>query len=156
MTDMTNKALLIDPFQQAISIVDYEYGGSYKQISRLISTEEVTMPLFATVDIDGENTLYVDDEGLYREDQRSFTWEGYPYPLTGKALILGTDYDTGDSVPPTLTLDQVAAAVSYPFPHTVVQPDFTVLTFNSAAEFDAFIKTPLGLIGPDGVYTEDK
>lgn len=137
---MENKAYLINPFHQTIMIVDYEYGGSFKQISQHISTEEVTDPLFCAVDIDGEHTLYLDDEGLYREDQHFFNWKGYPQPLAGKGLIMGTDYETGESVAPTLTLDEVSSQITFPFTRTVVEPNFNVLTFDSAEEFQDYLK----------------
>ena len=47
--------------------------------------------------IDDSETLYVDDEGLYAENQRFFTWDGYPKPLAGRGLILGTD-EEGESI----------------------------------------------------------
>ena len=108
-----SKAILINPFNETIEMVDYDFGGSYLQISHLIGTEECVKPLFCAVDIDETNTVYIDDEGLYRDTQAYFTWEGYHQPLQGKGLILGTDYDNGESIPTTLSLDEVKEKVSF-------------------------------------------
>ena len=99
-----DKAILIDPFNKVIEEVEYEYGGSYTQITEHIATPEAPRPMFCTVNIDDANTIYLDDEGLYRDTQAYFQWEGYHQPLQGRGLILGVDYETGETVPPTITL----------------------------------------------------
>jgi hypothetical protein len=124
---------LINPFNKTIEMVDYDFGGSYLQISHLISTEECVKPLFCAVDIDETNTVYIDDEGLYRETQAYFTWEGYHQPLQGKGLILGTDYDNGESIPTTLSLDEVKEKVSFQAGIQVL-PSFTVSSFETDEE----------------------
>ena len=128
-----SKAILINPFNKTIETVDYDFGGSYLQISHLIGTEECVKPLFCAVDIDETNTVYIDDEGLYRETQAYFTWEGYHQPLQGKGLILGTDYDNGESIPTTLSLDEVKEKVSFQ-DNVQVAPSFTVSSFETDEE----------------------
>ena len=76
-----DKAILIDPFNKVIEEVNYEYGGSYTQITEHIATPEAPRPMFCTVNIDDANTIYLDDEGLYRDTQAYFQWEGYHQPL---------------------------------------------------------------------------
>ena len=128
-----SKAILINPFNKTIEMVDYDFGGSYLQISHLIGTEECIKPLFCAVDIDETNTVYIDDEGLYRETQAYFMWEGYHQPLQGKGLILGTDYDNGESIPATLSLDEVKEKVSFQ-DNVQVAPSFTVSSFETDEE----------------------
>ncbi len=128
-----SKAILINPFNKTIEMVDYDFGGSYLQISHLIGTEECVKPLFCAVDIDETNTVYIDDEGLYRETQAYFMWEGYHQPLQGKGLILGTDYDNGESIPTTLSLDEVKEKVSFQ-DNIQVAPSFTVTSFETDKE----------------------
>ena len=93
-----NKAILIDPFEQTIGHVDV---NGFRDIQRAIQAD-----LFACVDI-GENTLYVDDEGLINGTERAvrFWDEVYPQPLAGRVLILGNGPD-GDSADCTLTINQ--------------------------------------------------
>jgi hypothetical protein len=128
-----SKAILINPFNKTIEMVDYDFGGSYLQISHLIGTEECVKPLFCAVDIDETNTVYIDDEGLYRETQAYFMWEGYHQPLQGKGLILGTDYEDGESIPTTLSLDEVKEQVSFQA-GIQVAPSFTVSSFKTHEE----------------------
>jgi len=54
------KAILINPFNQTITEV--EYSGDYKEIYKLIECST-----FDCVNIDDDNTLFVDDEGLLYE-----------------------------------------------------------------------------------------
>lgn len=128
-----SKAILINPFNKTIEMVDYDFGGSYLQISHLIGTEECVKPLFCAVDIDETNTVYIDDEGLYRDTQAYFMWEGYHQPLQGKGLILGTDYDNGESIPTTLSLDEVKEKVSF-HENIQVAPTFNVTSFETDEE----------------------
>tara|TARA_Y100000114_G_C11477338_1_gene193682 strand:- start:6 stop:422 length:417 start_codon:yes stop_codon:yes gene_type:complete len=128
-----SKAILINPFNKTIETVDYDFGGSYLQISHLIGTEECVKPLFCAVDIDETNTVYIDDEGLYRDTQAYFMWEGYHQPLQGKGLILGTDYDNGESIPTTLSLDEVKEKVSFQ-DNVQVAPTFNVTSFETDEE----------------------
>ena len=129
-----SKAILINPFNKTIEMVDYDFGGSYLQISHLIGTEECVKPLFQAIDIDGTNSLYIDEEGLYRETQAYFMWEGYHHPLQGKGLILGTDYEgEGESIPTTLSLDEVKEQVSF-HDNIQVAPSFTVSSFETDEE----------------------
>ena len=101
------KAYLIDPFAQTITEV--EYSGDYKQIYSLIDADLFTT---ATFNEHGD-TVFVDDEGLINgKPQEFFLVRGYPTPLAGKGLILGTDED-GESVEPSITLDQCRALVDW-------------------------------------------
>ena len=129
------KAILIDPFMKQVTHVPYEYGGSYTQITEYIATPEAPKPLFTCVGInDHGDSIFVDDEGLYRDTQAYFAWEGYHQPLQGKGLVLGIDYTTGDSVPPTLSLEEINALIHFPMEQPVVEPRFEVRSFDSAAE----------------------
>jgi hypothetical protein len=80
------RAILIDPFTQTIEEVDY--SGDYKDIYSLIECD-----LFTTVYLPNtsDDTLFVDDEGLYVENQRFFKIDGFEQPLAGRGLLLGTD-----------------------------------------------------------------
>ena len=100
-------ALLIDTPNQTIEIVDY--SGDYKDIYGLLGCE-----LFSSVYLEGvgEDTLYVDDEGLYVENQVFFNIKGCPQPLAGRGLILGTN-DEGDSIDCMSSLEQIKDMVTW-------------------------------------------
>ena len=61
------------------------------------------------------NGIYVDDEGLFVEDQLFFTYHGdnYSQTLGGNGLILGVDSE-GNSISPTITVKEVEEAVGIP------------------------------------------
>ena len=100
------KAILIDPFEMTVSEVDY--GGELADIYRLIDADLFTVAGFGE---DGDG-VYVDDEGLSKATQRFFKLDGYPQPLAGKGLVLGSN-DGGESVAPVTTLEAVRAAVRW-------------------------------------------
>lgn len=100
------KAFLIDPSAQTITAV--EYDGNYKSITKMIEAQ-----MFTTVQInEEEDTIYLDDEGLFVEGQSFFMIAGYPEPLAGKGLVLGTDAE-GDSDEPVITFDSLLDCVQF-------------------------------------------
>lgn len=119
-------AILIDPFTETIEVVDY--SGDWQDISTLLECS-----LFTTIDLSDSDTLYVDDEGLYVEDQRFFNLEGYPQPLAGRGLVLGYTPD-GDSTDSSLTVSQVQDMVSWCPEGLTVEPSFEVHGFNNPAD----------------------
>lgn len=99
------KAILIDPHDETVSTVQYD--GNYQSIYKLIGCDT-----FDVVSLDDTNSLYIDDEGLFRPDQKFFWAKGWPHPLAGKALILGTTED-GDSAETDLSSHTVAAQLHF-------------------------------------------
>lgn len=99
------KAYLIDPYEGSIEQV--EYSGDYEDIYRLIDCR-----YFDCVGIDNGDTIFVDDEGLYRDNQEFFMIEGYHSPLCGKALVLGTDRK-GNSQAPKISLTKLKKMITF-------------------------------------------
>jgi len=99
------KAYLIDPYKHSITKVDY--SGNYEDIYKLIDCQT-----FDCVGFNGEDTLYVDDEGLYKENPEFFMIKGYSQPLCGKALVLGTDRE-GNSIAPKVSLTNLKKMVTF-------------------------------------------
>jgi len=77
------KAYLIDPAVQEIKEVWFD--GDYRSITSLIDADLFTIGRF---DENGDG-VFVDDEGLFKDNQSFFQIEGYPQPLAGKGLVLG-------------------------------------------------------------------
>lgn len=100
------KGILIDPVTKTVTEVDYT--GNYKNIYVHLGVD-----CFTVVGISPTETIFVDDEGLYREDQKYFIWKGYYQPLAGKGLILGID-KAGESVATELDVEYVKSMVSFP------------------------------------------
>jgi len=96
------KAILINPFEETITEV--EYTGDYKQIYDLIDCRT-----FDCVRLCESDDLYVDDEGLLK-DNRYFSWSGRNF--AGKGLILAHN-DEGESVGTTYDLHEVVDRVEW-------------------------------------------
>jgi hypothetical protein len=97
------KAYIVDPFTQLVTAT--EYNGNFETISqhiggscrmfaavRLYQTADTGETLYDHVD----DHVYIDDEGLYVDDQYFWMHANYPMPLAGRGLILGGTPD-GDS-----------------------------------------------------------
>ena len=119
------QAILINPFDKTIEEV--EYSGDWKDISSLLECDIFTTAYFD----DTTDSVFIDDEGLYVEDQAFFTIGDYPQPLAGRGLILGCN-DEGDSVDCKTTLEEVKAMVKFlgTNPVNIPEPSFTVLSFD--------------------------
>jgi len=97
------KAIIVDPFTQLVTAT--EYNNDYKPIMSHIGTGRA-FDIVRLYHYDGSDSLkdhgyvddhvYVDDEGLYVDDQYFWMHANYPMPLAGRGLILGGTPD-GDS-----------------------------------------------------------
>ena len=101
------QAILIDPFKEDITEMDWD--GDCMSIAKILGCKWITGAYPPDMDHD---VIYVDDEGLYVEDQRYFFIEGYPHPLAGYGFILGTD-EVGDAIPPKSNVNDIAKRLSF-------------------------------------------
>jgi hypothetical protein len=100
-------AFLIDPAAKTVEPV--QWNGDYQQIAKLIDADFFDAARFNRKG----DTVYVDDEGLIKEGPAyHFIITGYPQPLAGKGLILGTD-NNGESVAPSITLEDAKLLVRF-------------------------------------------
>lgn len=87
------KALIIDPFLQNI----YEKmftKGDITQIQEAVGGNYFT----SAGTFDNFDVLYVDDEGLFKDDQKFFTLlELNSQPLAGVGVVMGGDRETGEA-----------------------------------------------------------
>ena len=85
--------ILVDPFLN--TIIKTEIDDSLESLQHSIGDHYIEM-----VAIDDEDIMYVDGEGLYRENQEFFVlhYEGFKVPLAGKAVILGNDMINGKTI----------------------------------------------------------
>ena len=96
---------LIDPFEKTITPVYYD--GDFHSIYNLIDCGT-----FDCVRC-GKYDLFVDDEGLFKEDQQFFICSDYIHqPLGGKALVVGVDRE-GNTIPPSITLEELEARILF-------------------------------------------
>lgn len=101
------KTILIDPFTKTVSEV--EYSGQYQHIYDLLQCDCYDA---ARINRDGD-AIFVDDEGLFKEEQAYFWHEDYPQPLAGRGLLLGCRATDGETIAPTTTLDEVRDKVQF-------------------------------------------
>ena len=87
------KALIIDPFLQNIYEKMFE-KGDIKQIQ-----EAVGGNYFASAGtFDNFDVLFVDDEGLFKDNQKFFTLkELNSQPLAGVGVVMGGNRETGET-----------------------------------------------------------
>ena len=100
------KAILIDPTNKTIAEV--EFDGDFEQIYQLMDCQT-----FECIEIDRSNTLYIDEEGRFKDNRKLFTYAPYRRPLIGKALILGHNSE-GESTAATVKLQDVINVVNFP------------------------------------------
>ena len=100
------KAILIDVIDQEVKEV--EHDNTLQNIYDLINCRT-----FDLVMIDTVNNIFVDDEGILK-DNLYFEYSGSEnvFKLAGNGLILGVN-DEGNSISPTLTVEDVKGKVSF-------------------------------------------
>ena len=88
------KALKIDVVNQTVTNILVDDNESiYKEIGN--GCELFCCP----VNFDNGDTLYADDESLLRENiEGCFMMSDWQYAIVGNAIILGTDYEDGESI----------------------------------------------------------
>lgn len=111
-TMKTTKAYLVEPMTGTIRMVAIPEENRLDSIRTLIGCDLIDM-----VRIDDQQAIVVDDNGL-EETLPSFTQlDGYPSPLGGILLIIGTD-ENGEIVDVANVIDEVAGRL------TIVRPVF--------------------------------
>lgn len=101
------KAILIDVHTQ--SVTEVEHDNTLDNIYDLLNCRT-----FDVVRIDEVDSIYVDDEGLFVDDQLFFEYGGdaQSVRLAGNGLILGVD-DEGNSTSPRTTVEEVEGRVGF-------------------------------------------
>jgi hypothetical protein len=85
------QGILINPEEHTVEVVELE--DDIDSIHKLIEA-----PLFDCVRLEHDDVIYIDDEGLYNKHD-FFAIEGFPNPLAGRGLVLGTDSEGGSTDP---------------------------------------------------------
>ena len=97
------RAILVNPFDQTIK--EAVFTGDYHEIYSLIDCQ-----LFDIVRLSDVDDLYVDDEGLLKNENRYFSWNGKNF--AGKGLILSHD-EEGETIATTYDLQEVINRVEW-------------------------------------------
>jgi hypothetical protein len=109
------RAILINPFEREITTVIR--SDDYKDIYTYLSRPDFDVNTFTVVHLDEFNDIFIDDEGLYVEDQAFFSIAGThsELVLAGMGLVLGHD-GQGESTSSDLLIEEVRAAVTWKEP----------------------------------------
>tara|TARA_Y100000361_G_C11140986_1_gene335038 strand:- start:994 stop:1512 length:519 start_codon:yes stop_codon:yes gene_type:complete len=130
------KAVLIDPFEPRISDVEIKDDHLLSYYS-LIGCTTVTA-------IDAEYngkpaSLFLDDEGLFKNDQKFWHFPQHQEPLAGKAVLVGFDPSTGESLDAPIDAQGIieSGLVLYPNPTSAVG---SLLNYKPIKELVALLK----------------
>lgn len=100
------KAFVIDPFTSTIT--EHEYNGNYREIYALGDFDCFDL---VTINTEGDG-IFVDDEGLFKQEQSFFSVTGGYQPYAGKGVVLGSN-DMGESVSPTVNLEWLQRNINF-------------------------------------------
>ena len=100
------RGILIDVVNEQVVEVEWK---NLRDVYKLLNCS-----LVEHVSIDEVNGVYVDEEGLLKLtlDSKFFRMNGYPQPLSGNGLVVGTN-DYGESVDTTLSVEDVKGMVTF-------------------------------------------
>lgn len=85
------KALLINPADKSVTEITVNEG--IKDIYKAIECDCFSCP----VTFENGDTMYCDDEGLFKEQEGGIMMIDWAYPILGKILLVGSDIKTGKS-----------------------------------------------------------
>lgn len=105
MNSENNPYLLINPYDKTIAPVYWD--GELSSLYAILGCSCVAVASCGRYD------LFVDDEGLFKQNQKFFVVSDYMYqPLAGMALAVGVD-EKGNTIPPNITLEELEARVLF-------------------------------------------
>ena len=99
------KAFKINTAERKVEEIEI---NSWEDIAPAIGNECTTFA--CPVTFENEDTIYVDDEGLYHPFEGGFMMENWNYPCVGNAILQGTD-EEGESTEPLTTKEELEAMI---------------------------------------------
>lgn len=100
------KAILIDSVNREVK--EIEIGKGIDEMYKFLQCECFTIASY----LDKEDAIFVDDEGLMKEQNAFFTFEGAHQPFAGNGLIMGCD-DEGESEDCKISFNEVKEKVKF-------------------------------------------
>ena len=93
------KAFLIDPEKRALT--EFEHDDSLNDLYEQIQCDSIDI-----VRIDGNDTIYIDDMGLYNK-QHFFMFGNRRSPIAGCGVVLGADLEGRSIAPQRTTMESL-------------------------------------------------
>ncbi len=100
------KAILIDSINKEVKEV--EIGKGIDEMYKFLQCDCFTIASY----LDNEDAIFVDDEGLLKEQDNFFTFEGAHQPFAGNGLIMGCD-EMGESEDCKVSYNEVKNKVKF-------------------------------------------
>lgn len=106
------RAIKINPYDRTVTEIDVAPGIA--AIYAAMSVPKHTVELFTVISLDsrGDESVYLDDEGLLQPGRAIWRLRGYPSPLAGCGLVLRRN-DEGETIATRVPLAEMAAAVAW-------------------------------------------
>ena len=105
------RAIVIDAENQEILEADVHKGDTLKFMQQIV--DGLIQPAVDLERSGGADTVYVNEEGLFKGFDYAFSFEGaHQSHFVGNGVIMGCDYSTGATVGTQLTLDEVRDRVT--------------------------------------------
>ena len=111
MKYMDTRAFLIDQIKKLVFQVQYSYLGDPSEIAKLLRCTNIE-----TVDLDETHTLWVDEEGMFKDVVWRWSIKSDYHPegtqLVNFGLVTGMD-EEGETVPPTMSFEQLDDSLTF-------------------------------------------
>ena len=130
------KGYLINPKNQSMREVDVK---DYTDIQKLLDCRVFTSADYMLHRVGAKDCLYIDDEGLLYDDtdeDRNFGFAfGICDPVFGKGLIMGLDYDNGETTDrPYTPMEKYVDSICYGWSAKKPEPKIEVRSFDDLGD----------------------
>jgi hypothetical protein len=85
-------------------------GEDFREIYPIIGPNCNTFA--CPITFDNEDSIYVDDEGMFQDYRNGFKMQDWAYPILGNGLILGAD-EEGESVDVKTTIEELKSKIIF-------------------------------------------
>ena len=108
------RAIVINPFDQTITEATVsDYTDTQKLIGKPFNGQQ---NFTVAIDLDNNDSVYVDDDGIYSPSNGAWFDIGAHQPFAGVGVVVGLNVNTGGSVDAKSTIDELKAKVKFMSP----------------------------------------
>lgn len=98
------KAILINPADKTVKSI--EIGSHYSEIYKVIDCNTFECPVI----FPNQDTLYCDEEGLFKVQDGGTLMKNWGYPILGKMIVIGSN-DEGESQDCVSTVEEIQSLI---------------------------------------------